>query len=937
MPLVKSKKFFFAVIVAAFTVILLALYACGNSDGNAKVANYTLSNEHPRIYLNSQRLKEIRRRCSVPGTAQYKYYTLLKEFGDRYDASKSKPVVEDCFCLAFLHALGEVQGFDYSRRSVPDYAKIAVDILVQLSPPQDYDYFKRKTPLFIASYDWLFHAMEPRQRAVVYGNLIESAEKMRISLSKSIGGRFRESREMYAFYGLAFSGDGKHIYPDDQILADAVDKRAREYSDFFVSWWRDQNLAILEATCTGGAYPAGTMYGESPYPFKLWAYDAWATAGDRSFYDNRTSITGFPLSFLYQMLPYPTHVRYDNANGSAGKENGIVLYGDYRYVGFTPAASRHNFTNIAQSQGVSYLKGDKDTAAALNWLIQQQGSFRVSPLGGPFPTDKWIGVSPSLVWDIIFREGTVAARSPGKLTLPLARHFGSIQSGKPMQPDFPRGRPEGAGVTVMRSSWDDPEGTLVWFKASSTPVVHDHRDQGSFQIYKKGWLAIDSGQYEETPHRGNYTSRTVAHNSLLAYNPGESLNKGKVDAVWKGYANDGGQRWVDPPKTMKEVESDKYFLGGVTEFKSVPGLFDYVQSDITRSYNSTRVTTEGHKAKVSLVTRSLIYLRPDDIIIVFDKVSTTKDEFPARWLLHSIYRPELNGLESFSGIIPHSQRIPGKPQGVKLRGDARGGISESRNSDVITIKGWNFGPADGRLLVRTLLPERHVTRLVGGGDQKGMRRTVLARPYEGGDAIYLRDATGVATGDFVYVGETGNPYDKGNTGKPNWLVDDVYYQGWGKVRDVDPVTGRVSFASYRFSLPKMPEGAAVVRSNHGNAGSFEFMDAEYTQWEMSGESVANAGPYNMQHGNWRIEIEPMVPEKNNLFLHVLMPCDSDKLINKKSIITSKVSAVKEKEIIRLIISGHKYQYDIELHEKDFVMHIDIIGGGKKIYSSKGNI
>ncbi|GLI39226.1 hypothetical protein KI811_03775 [Geobacter hydrogenophilus] len=937
MPLIKSKNIIVTVIFAALTIILSILYACGNSDGNAKVSNYSINPEHPRIYLDKQRLKEIRRRCSTAGTAQFKYYALLKEYGDKYNRIKSKPAVDDCFILAFLYSLGEIPGVDYSRRSVSEYGRAAIDILLQLSPPQDYDYFKRQTPLFIACYDWLFQAMKPQERALVYGNLISSAEKMCMSLSKPIGGRFRESREMYAFYGLAFWGDGKHIYPDDRVLAEAVDKRARGYSDFFVSWWRDQNLGILEATCKGGAYPAGTMYGEAPYPFKLWAYDAWATASDLSFYDDKTSITEFPLFFLYQMLPYPTHVRYDNANGRAGGANGIVRYGDYRYVGFTPVASRFNFTNIAQAQGVAWQKGDKDSAAALNWLIQQQGDFKESPLGGPFRTDKWIGPNPILVWDIIFREGTIEAKSPKKLSLPLAKHFGTINTGKAIKPDFPNGRPEGAGITVMRSSWDDPDGTLIWFKASSTPVVHDHRDQGSFQIYKKGWLAIDSGQYEETAHRGNYTSRTVAHNSLLVYNPDERLDSNKTDAVWKGYANDGGQRWVEPPKNLKELNDGSQFLGGITAFKSVPNLFDFVQSDITRSYNSTEITSEGHKAKVSLVTRSLIYLRPDDIIIVFDKVNTTKDTSPTRWLLHSIYRPELNGKESFSGVISSSQKIPGKSQGVRLQGDVRGGISESRDTDVIAIKGWNFGPSEGRLLVRTLLPERHITRVVGGGDRKGVRRTSLARPYEGGDTVYLRDASGIAPGDFVYIGETGNPYDKGSSGKPNWLVDDVYYQGWGNVSNVDSTTGRVTFSAYRFGLPKFPQGTGAVRSDHANAGSYEFMDAEYNQWGMSGESVANAGPYIMQHGSWRVEVEPMDPERNNLFLHVMEPCNSDSLINKKNIITNNISVVKEKEIIKLDVRGHKYRYYMELSKRDSNMNIDIFDAGKKIYSTKNKI
>ncbi len=75
-----------------------------------------------------------------------------------------------------------------------------------------------------------------------------------------------------------------------------------------------------------------------------------------------------------------------------------------------------------------------------------------------------------------------AAAAPSQAGLPLAYHFGASLRGGGGEPDFPEGRPSGSGITVMRSSWDDPAAALLWFMASSYPLVHDHRDQGSFQI-----------------------------------------------------------------------------------------------------------------------------------------------------------------------------------------------------------------------------------------------------------------------------------------------------------------------------------------------------------------------------------------------------------------------------------------------------------------------
>lgn len=914
--------------VLSMMLVVMLMPACGFSSDKASIPLYAIAEGHPRIFLTPDRISGIRARCANKANAQSRYYTVLKEFGDSYSPMNRKPSVSDCLNLAFLYAVGEVPGVEYSRRSVNEYGRLGAELLVQLEPPKDLGYFKRYTPHFIACYDWLFHAMTPGQRAVVFAKMSGVADSMRSSMNKVIGGRFRETREMYAFYGLAFSGDGASIFPDDEGSARKVDSTAKEYCDFFVSWWRDQNLRLLEAACAMGGYPAGTMYGESPYPSKLWAFDAWATAGKEDIHAAASAIHGYPLFWLYQMLPYPSHVRYDNASGRSGQRGAIVRFGDYRYNGFTAVSGPGNFITTAQAQGRAVTSGSADLAAVYNWMIQYQGDFEIAPFGGPFQTKKWLGAGPPLVWDIIFRDGTITAASPSQMGLPLAYHFGTVASGAPLKPDFPDGKPEGSGIVVMRSSWDDTAGTLLWFKASSYPVVHDHRDQGSFQIYKKGWLAIDSGQYEETEHRGNYASRTVAHNTILVYRPGESLDREKTDPVWKGYANDGGQRWVDPPRKVAELSDAEHFLGGIRAVAGVPHMFDYVRADTTRSYNSTLITSDRHSPKVSHVTRDILFLRPDELIVMYDRVVSTKAEYPKRWLLHSVYRPEHEGVETFSGLVPYSVHIPGKPYGVSLRGTLRGGISEVMNAGIVTFKGWNFGPSDGRLLVRTLLPAHSVTRVVGGGDELGDRKTVLAVPYAGGSTLYVRDATGFAPGDFVYLDETDKPYSEGLRGHPNWIVDDIYYRGWGKIERVDSGSGTIVLKAYQYGIPKLAAGSAVVRSSHSNADSFEFMDAEYNQWQMYGEAVANAGPFTMQHGAWRIEVEPAEMKKDVVFLHVLIPCDTGSLADAARLLREGIMVTDNDRSVKIDVNGKKRKYSITFYKNASGPHVKISEDGK---------
>ena len=106
-------------------------------------------------------------------------------------------------------------------------------------------------------------------------------------------------------------------------------------------------------------------------------------------------------------------------------------------------------------------------------------------------------------------------------------------------------------------------------------------------------------------------------------------------------------------------------------------------------------------------------------MVIFDRVDSTNPNFPKRWLLHSVDRPTLDGSESFSGTIQFSNNIPGKPAGVHLQGDTNAGISESTDTSIFYVDGYNFeapgnAPATGRLFARTLLPKNRIHRVIGG-------------------------------------------------------------------------------------------------------------------------------------------------------------------------------------------------------------------------------
>lgn len=141
--------------------------------------------------------------------------------------------------------------------------------------------------------------------------------------------------------------------------------------------------------------------------------------------------------------------------------------------------------------------------------------------------------------------------------------------------DLPLTRFSGSpfGWMIARTGWGE-NSVIAEMKINEHFVGnHQHLDGGSFQIYYKGPLAIDAGAYSgssggyNSPHNKNYFKRTIAHNSLLVYDPDEKFACHNYGGANKSSfaANDGGQRMPgDGWKTcnsMNDLLSDEYTVG----------------------------------------------------------------------------------------------------------------------------------------------------------------------------------------------------------------------------------------------------------------------------------------------------------------------------------------------------------------------------------------
>ncbi len=212
---------------------------------------------------------------------------------------------------------------------------------------------------------------------------------------------------------------------------------------------------------------------------------------------------------------------------------------------------------------------------------------------------------------------------------------------------------------VARTGWG-PDAVIAEMKVNEYNFVnHQHLDAGAFQLYYKGALAIDSGLYSGSsgqygsPHCQNYYWRTVAHNSLLVFDPQEDFGR-------RGYGNDGGQRLAGGRSEARSLEvlldpAKGYRTGRVLSHGFGPDPqtpeFTLLQGDLTAAYSK----------KVRQVLRSFAFLDLRDpqvpaALVVFDRVVSSDASFRKFWLLHTQEEPRLDCGSAVVDCTQHDQR-----------------------------------------------------------------------------------------------------------------------------------------------------------------------------------------------------------------------------------------------------------------------------------------
>ncbi len=568
------------------------------------------------------------------------------------------------------------------------------------------------------AYDWLYDALTPTDRETMRGYIQSYAEYALAHQPQDVFSA--EAYAQAATVGLAGLAIGN---PGEGAMVPAT-----RYLAYAALRWRSQLLPAMGYT--RGWWPEGPAW------FNAWAGRyalyfaiAWSTATDEDL---------FAWARMNAGDPFGAAVRYE----------AYALRPDLQF----PAAGD------LPTELPSGIAGQRAVLDMLAWgtgsTVAQSLADEVSvrlPINQDYQgRDAW--------HQVVFYESARPSR-PSRVDLPLAAHLS----------------PTAADVVVMRGSWNEDDALHLTLSCGDWFTARQHLEAGSIQLYRRAPLLVHTGSYDgfETNHWLNWYAQRSAHaNTLSVVRAGETFpNARMLPSV-----NDGGQRSLSYAGTTRATvslyrgnltEGAQFDTGGVTAFES-SRFHDYAACNVTRAYNSTAFAAPGAQAKVREVTRQVVLLRPE-LVVVFDRVESTQPRDVRRATF-----------QSFARIVT----------------DRDGRFSLSR--------------AAGRLLGRTLLPTAAMASVVDGYLVDGMTVDPLLAidPNRGYRVEVTAPVSDRAREYFLHV------FDATDTNRdalpPLSLVEDDTASG---VRVADP-SGERSY-TVMFRREGDPGGALRVQDARG--------------------------------------------------------------------------------------------------------------------------
>ena len=567
---------------------------------------------HPRLYLRSSDIPELRERLKNPEIK--KTIAKIQKLGvDRTPEEEAKAPDKSGFRyyaeMRGVTSCVQLEALDYllnKKKSVARKAIVAMlDTLRNTNYGKKGDLSRASGQMLMCGamvYDWCYDQMKDSEKKAYINEFVRISKTMECGYppknTEPIAGHSSEWMVMRDMLSAAIA-----IY----------DEFPEMYNNVMTMLCRDY-IPVRNYVYAGHNYHQGTSYANVRFSndlFSLWILDRM---GAGAVYDPAQQFVMY--DFLYRRRPDGMVLPAGDVNPGIGGSYGLPAMLAYSYY--------------------------KDPYLAYEY----KRNTKID--------------NHCLIFDVLWRDYTIEPKSPE--TLPLTKY-----SGTPY------------GWMIARTGWDK-NSVIAEMKINEHFVGnHQHMDGGAFQIYYKGPLAIDAGAYHGTSggynsaHNKNFFKRTVAHNSLLVFDPNEkfaSWNYGGTDKT-EFADNDGGQRmpgdrW-ETCRSFADLLSDEYTTGQVLAHgiggDYMAPEYSYLSGDITKAYSD----------KVKEVKRSFVFLnlkseKVPAAMVVFDKVVSKNPEFKKHWLLHSIEEPKVseNGIvikrtkDGDSGMLSNTVLLPAK-------------------------------------------------------------------------------------------------------------------------------------------------------------------------------------------------------------------------------------------------------------------------------------
>lgn len=581
-----------------------------------------LAGVHPRLFVTKDDIPTIKERLQKPfySTTYANFKTLSKqnisgllpENNSCY--SKHTDVGETLQARAFMYLLGEVDE-THARKTVQELLNLLSTVTFSIQGDSTYNTRNTGTVMVTAAlvYDWCYDVMDYSQREFVI-------RKLKEFVADTEAGWPPMRRNMLSSHpqeGL--------VYLYDAIVGIAVYDEDPQWYDTTMSVIYEMMRDIrIFGSKSGYDHSIGSYFEArneaSLYLDKMLHVTGGLEEGETIFGDN------YPNEFwhlIYRGLPNGTWFK----DGDDYKWSNYNGYDKLTGVGILPSYIGAQYNNpYLMAEGV---------------LTYQWNDSKLS------------------VMDVLMFDSD--AESKYMCELPLTH-----MSTYPM-------------TTMMaRTGWNQginsPDAAVFMDMHDTGMDGHEHGDVGSFQLWYKGMLALDSGLYEYSDHYYHYQSRSIAHNVLLVDNGNDDFYQTNTKSATNA-TNDGGQKNIDIVSRnsyntymshLNQIDEN----GNITKYGELSlayekahyigpnaqtPAFSYLSSDISGAYNyqTARTGESAPEKKVadSGYERSMVFINLYDdefpaAFVVYDNVTSLDASYKKTWLLHSELEPTVSGSET---------------------------------------------------------------------------------------------------------------------------------------------------------------------------------------------------------------------------------------------------------------------------------------------------